>query len=135
MTGTAFAILAMFIKKVQHTLERASTPVHHPRCIIPGASPPVHHHLSGSLWLSLTPYGMWLSLALYCSPNLLPKPLLGSQSPCSARNVVPEFQHYMLVCLPTYLPTDWSTEIGGGDAYAVKNLSIQDFWYLKNLPG
>ena len=27
----------------KYTLERASSPVHHPRCITPGASPPVHH--------------------------------------------------------------------------------------------
>ena len=48
--------------------------------------------LSGSLWLplahsgsprlSLALYGsLRLSLALYCSPNLLTKPLLGSQGP------------------------------------------------------
>ena len=54
--------------------------------------------LSGSLWLSLALSGfLRLSLALYCSPNLLTKPLLGSQGPCSARNVVPEFQHFLLV--------------------------------------
>ena len=29
-----------------------------------------------------------LSLALYCSPNLLTKPLLGSQGPCSAYKVL-----------------------------------------------
>ena len=51
---------------------------------------------SGSLWLaarlSLAPSGsLRLSLALYCSPNLLTKPLLGSQGPCSAWNAVPHF--------------------------------------------
>ena len=51
--------------------------------------------LSGSLWLSLALSGsLRLSLALYCSPNLLTKPLLGSQGPCSARNAVPEFPHF-----------------------------------------
>ena len=55
--------------------------------------------LSGSLWLSLARCptlsgSLWLSQALYCSPNLLTKPLLGSQGPCSARNVVPEFPHF-----------------------------------------
>ena len=51
--------------------------------------------LSGSLWLSLAPSGsLRLSLALYCSPNLLTKPLLGSQGPCSARNAVPVFPHF-----------------------------------------
>ena len=54
---------------------------------------------SGSLWLSLAPSGsLRLSLALYCSPNLLTKPLLGSQGPCSARNAVPEFPHFNQPC-------------------------------------
>ena len=48
-----------------------------------------------SLWLYLAPSGsLWLSQALFCSPNLLTKPLLGSQGPCSARNAVPEFPHF-----------------------------------------
>ena len=69
--------------------------------------------LSGSLWLTLAhsgslPDSLWLplalsgslrlSLALYCSPNLLTKPLLGSQGPCSARNAVPEFPHFNQPC-------------------------------------
>merc|ERR1712037_893452 len=65
--------------------------------------------LSGSLWLTLTLSGsLWLplalsgslrlSLALFCSPNLLTKPLLGSQGPCSARNAVPEFPHFNQPC-------------------------------------
>ena len=45
--------------------------------------------LSGSLWLSQALSGsLRLSLALYCSPNLLTKPLLGSQGPCSAHKVL-----------------------------------------------
>ena len=59
--------------------------------------------LSGSLWLavwlSLDISGsLWLSQALYCSPNLLTKPLLSSQGPCSARNAVPEFPHFNQPC-------------------------------------
>ena len=47
--------------------------------------------LSGTLWfalrLSLAPSGyLSLSLAVYCSPNMLIKSLLGSQGPCSARS-------------------------------------------------
>ena len=72
--------------------------------------------LSGSLWLTLAhsgslPDSLWLplalsgslrlSLALFCSPNLLTKPLLGSQGPCSARNAVPEFPHFNQPCSPT----------------------------------
>ena len=57
--------------------------------------------LSGSLWLalqlSLAPSGpLWLSQAL--SDSLLLSKFaykaLGSQGPCLARNVVPEFQHF-----------------------------------------
>ena len=55
--------------------------------------------LSSSLWLTLAHSGsLRLSLALYCSPNLLTKPLLGSQGPCSARNAVPEFPHFNQPC-------------------------------------
>ena len=57
--------------------------------------------LSGSLWLSLAPSGsLRLSRALYCSPNLLTKPLLGSHGPCSARNAVPAFPHFNQPCQP-----------------------------------
>ena len=56
--------------------------------------------LSGSLAHSgsLSDY-LWLTLAHYCSPNLLTKPLLGSQGHCSARNAVPEFPHFNQPCL------------------------------------
>ena len=56
--------------------------------------------LFGSLWLSLTLSGaLWLSLARALSPDLLSKPLLGSQGPCSAQSVVPALQHFILVFL------------------------------------
>ena len=76
--------------------------------------------LSGSLWLSLAPSGslrlslalsgsLWLSqafsgslrlsLALYCSPNLLTKPLLGSQGPCSALSVATAIQRFSQPCI------------------------------------
>ena len=56
--------------------------------------------LFGSLWLSLTLSGaLWLSLARSLSPDLLTKPLLGSQGPCSAQSVVPALQHFILVFL------------------------------------
>ena len=60
--------------------------------------------LSNSLALSLAPSGsLRLSLPLYCSPNLLTKPLLGSQGSCSARNAVPEFQHFNQPCFEASL--------------------------------
>ena len=34
----------------------------------------------------------------YLDAELLAKPLLGSQGPCSARNVVPAFQHFIQLC-------------------------------------
>ena len=56
--------------------------------------------LSDSLWHSLTLSGaLWLSLARSLSPDLLTKPLLGSQGPCSAQSVVPALQHFILVFL------------------------------------
>ena len=51
--------------------------------------------LSGSLWLTLALSGsLWLSQALSGSPNLLTKPLLGSQGPCSTRSVATALQHF-----------------------------------------
>ena len=48
--------------------------------------------LSGSLRLSLALSGsLWLSIALRIC---LQSPILGSQGPCSARNVIPAFQHF-----------------------------------------
>ena len=52
--------------------------------------------LSGSLWLHLALSGsLWLAQALYGSPNLLTKPLLGSQGPCSARSSATALQHFL----------------------------------------
>ena len=42
---------------------------------------------------------LWLSQALSGSPNLLTKPLLGSQGPCSARSVASALQHFNQPCL------------------------------------
>ena len=54
---------------------------------------------SGSLWLTLALSGsLWLSQALSGSPNLLTKPLLGSQGPCSARSVATALQHFNQPC-------------------------------------
>ena len=56
--------------------------------------------LFGSLWLSLTLSGaLWLSLARSLSPDLLTKPLLGSQGPCSARSVATALQNFNQLCL------------------------------------
>ena len=49
-----------------------------------------------AVWLSLTPFGAHrLSLALYCSPNLLTKPLLGSHGPCSAHKALARVTPYI----------------------------------------
>ena len=55
------------------------------------------------LWLSLArcpalSASLWLSQALSGSPNLLTKPLLGSQGPCSARSVATALQHFNQPC-------------------------------------
>ena len=59
--------------------------------------------LSGFLWLTLAlplthsgslSSSLRLSMALYCSLNLLTKRLLGSQDPCSARSVGTALQHF-----------------------------------------
>ena len=49
--------------------------------------------LSGSLWLAVR-----LSQALSGSPNLLTKPLLGSQGPCLSRSVATALQHFNQPC-------------------------------------
>ena len=59
--------------------------------------------LSGSLRLSqalsLALSGsLWLSQALFGSPNLLTKPLLGSQGPFSARSSATALQHFLQPC-------------------------------------
>ena len=52
--------------------------------------------LSGYLLISQALFGsLWLSQALYCYLNLLTKPLLGSQGPCSARSVATVLQHFI----------------------------------------
>ena len=49
---------------------------------------------SGSLWLPQASGSLRLSLALSGSPNLLTKPLLGSQGPCLARSIATALQHF-----------------------------------------
>ena len=79
--------------------------------LVPSGSLRLSLALSGSLWLSQAFSGsLRLSLALYCSPNLLTKPLLGSQGPCSARSVATALQHFIQPCsdikgIVKYLPT------------------------------
>ena len=61
-----------------------------------------------SLWLSLA-----LSLSGFAYKALwLKRPLFGSKGPCWAWNVVPEFHHFLLVCMaiketPTVLSSCW----------------------------
>ena len=63
-------------------------------CVQPLSGP-----LSGCLAHSGSLSGfLWLSQALSGSPNLLTKPLLGSQGPCSARSVATALQHFNQPC-------------------------------------
>ena len=68
--------------------------------------------LSGALWLNLALSGsLWLSQALSGSPNLLTKPLLGSQGPCSARSSATALQHFLQPCLSYSIVTNIKAQV------------------------
>ena len=85
--------------------------------------------LSGSLWLSLAlSDSLWLSLALSLSPDLLTKPLLGSQGPCSARSIATALQHFIQLCRA------WEHKNKSDDKKSDKRQNQNSTYIKKSLP-